>query len=298
LTRRAAFKFHGSMRFESGRLIALLSIVFPCCVCGEPQTQRRNAEAAALQTQYDAKVKQDVQQPYEAEVVEVRTKYVASLQGMLEIAQRAGKLDEVLAMKKEMEAMALGRSVPDNDHPPIPASLKQLREGYRGSLARLEADRTQKLRPLQASYVKSLDGIVARLTKEGSFEEAVAVKKQRDVIGSIAPDVEAPRLAGLGKPSPLLTKAQLIAKPWRYEVPTDKQAPAILTFNADKTLGSTKSGRGTWQIRDKILRVHIDSIDFWAELSLEFESSKSGIVLNEVTSSRGRRPNAMLIQGR
>jgi hypothetical protein len=139
--------------------------------------------------------------------------------------------------------------------------------------------------------------MIARLTKEGNFEEAVAVKKQRDALGSTAPDVEPPRLAGFSKPRPLLTRAQLVAKTWRYEVPTDKQAPAILTFNADKTLGSNKSGRGTWQMRDKILRVHIASIDFWAELSLEFESSKSGLVLNEVTSSRGKRPNAMLIQG-
>jgi len=297
LTLDQVFRFHDAMRLKGDWFVVLLSIALPCGVFGEQPPQRRNAEADAIQAQYDAKVKQEVQQPYEAGVVGVRTKYVADLQAMLETAQRAGKLEDVLAMKKEMEAIALGRSVPANDDPVIPASLKQLRESYRDSLARLDAERAQRLRPLQASFVKSLDGMIARLTKEGSFDEAVAVKKQRDAVGTTAPEVEPPRLAGLGRPPPLLTKAQLIAKPWRYEVPTDKQAPGIFTFNADKTLSSTKSGRGTWQMRDKILRVHIASSDFWAELSLEFESSKSGIVLNEVISSRGRRPNAMLIQG-
>jgi formylglycine-generating enzyme required for sulfatase activity len=156
----------------------------------------------ALKEQYDEKVKLEVQQSHDAAIVDLNTKYTAALDRALESAQRAGKLEDAVALRGDKEALALGKGVPATDDEGAPSALKQLRDTYRQAAGRLEAERVKKLQPLQAAFAKALDGLVTTLTKEGKLDEAMMVKRRRDELAAAVP---APAPTTLGVPSTAIT---------------------------------------------------------------------------------------------
>src|SRR3954470_6018705 len=91
-------------------------------------------EFTALQAQFDAKSKMEAQQPYDAGVVDLNVKYTTALERALESAQRAGNLEDAVAIKSEKEAVSLGKGVPATDGEKSPAVIKQLRGAYRVAL--------------------------------------------------------------------------------------------------------------------------------------------------------------------
>src|SRR5688572_7722769 len=58
-------------------------------------------EWMALKTQFDERVRVEVQQPYDAGIVDLNVKYTTALDRALDTAQRAGKLEDALALKAE-----------------------------------------------------------------------------------------------------------------------------------------------------------------------------------------------------
>jgi hypothetical protein len=137
-------------------------------------------EFAALRTLYEGKVKVEVQQPYDGAVADLNVKYTAALNQAQQAAQQAGKLDDVLAVRAEKDAIGTGRGVATADDEQTPPPLKQLRSTYRAAIFRLESERLQRLQVLQAELGKAVDGLTITLTKQGRLDEALAVKQQRE----------------------------------------------------------------------------------------------------------------------
>ena len=137
-------------------------------------------EIAELQSKYDERVTLDVLRPHYLAVADLNTKFASALERAQEATQRAGSLEEALAIKTEKEAVLSGKYSPSADDAKTSASLKTLRSTYRNALARLELDRDKKLRPLKEVYAKSLDAVILTMTKSGKLEQAMVLKKMRE----------------------------------------------------------------------------------------------------------------------
>jgi hypothetical protein len=144
--------------------------------------ERVVSELVPLQADYDLKSKAQVLQPYENAVADLNAKYLASLENSRATAQKTGKLDEALAYKAEIEAVVTTKSVPSPDDANTQGGLKKLRSAYRTAVGKLSQDRDRKLQPLKDAYSKALDPLLARLTKEGRFEDAQIVKAKQDLL--------------------------------------------------------------------------------------------------------------------
>lgn len=144
-------------------------------------------EIAALQAKFDEKVKLEIMEAHDSAVTDLKTKFLAALERTLEVAKKGGSLEEALTLKKEREAALSGQYSPLSDDPGTPSTLKGLRKIYRDGLARLEADKERKLRPLKDAFAKALEGHIVAMTKAGDLEKAIQVKKLRE--GLIAPPV-------------------------------------------------------------------------------------------------------------
>lgn len=146
---------------------------------GQPQ-EKIVPELAPLQADYDSKSKAQVIQPYENAIAELRAKYLASLENARVSAQKAGKLDEALAYKAEIESITATKSVPPTDDAGTQDGLKKLRAAYRTAAGKMTQDKERRLQPLKDAYSKVLDPLVVRLTKEGRLEDAQIVKARQD----------------------------------------------------------------------------------------------------------------------
>jgi hypothetical protein len=273
--------------------------------------EKGDSELAALQARFEAQHSKDVLQPHEVAMVDLNTKYIASLERALANAQKAGKLDDALAAKGEIELLSTGKRVPPEDDAIVPESLKQLRETYRVAAARHDAERAKRTRTLQDMYATALDALVIRLTKEGKFDEALAARQKREQIAKAAAHnaivgdlfgggygkgiTVAPGAAPRAASSPV-TEAQLVAKTWKHLVPTDNLGPSVYTFKDDHTVTSSKGNKGTWSVKDNVLRIEMTKNGFWVEISLQPDPAYANLTLRELDSSRGKRPNTVMTQ--
>jgi hypothetical protein len=131
-----------------------------------------------LEKQFDTKVESEVTGPYKAAVDDLNKKYLASLDRVRQSAQQAAHLDEALAVTAEMERVKKGGSDSGQDDPKASPGLKNLVSIYRTSLARLNAERDTKARPLNETYARALDDLIPALTKEGKLEEAKSAREK------------------------------------------------------------------------------------------------------------------------
>lgn len=137
-------------------------------------------ELVPLQADYDSKSKAQVMQPYENAVADLNAKFLATLENSRASAQKAGKLDEALSYKAEIDSIVATKSVPASDDATTPDGLKKLRSSYRAAAGKLSQEKDRKLQPLKDAYSRVLDPLVVRLTKEGRLEDAQLVKAKQD----------------------------------------------------------------------------------------------------------------------
>lgn len=134
-------------------------------------------ELDTLRSKYDEKVKLDVLRPHELAVSDLQAKFVSALERSQDAAQKAGRLEEAVALKAEKEAVLAGSYKPADDSSNAGSAIKTLRTTYLTALAKLELERDRKLQPISDGFSRSLDGMIDALTKSGKLDEAVKAKK-------------------------------------------------------------------------------------------------------------------------
>jgi hypothetical protein len=167
---------------NSQRVSCFAACVFIACSLQGQGTV--NPEFETLKAQFEQKVKEEVMSLFDAGVADLKNKYSAALARAMETAQQDGKLDDAVAIKAENESIASGADIPVKDEETAPAALKQLRLSYRGAVARLEAERDQRLKPLQSALGTAVGTLVASLTREQKVQEALAVKQQGEALAT------------------------------------------------------------------------------------------------------------------
>lgn len=133
---------------------------------GESFEQRR----AAVTTQRDE------------QLVKLETGYQAALNRHLEKVKASGKLEDVLILRDEIEAVKDGT----DPLPPLPATagneFKQLRKTYDESRARILKTHETSVADLAAKATEALKAKEVQLTKAGKIEQALEAKKLREAI--------------------------------------------------------------------------------------------------------------------
>jgi hypothetical protein len=105
------------------------------------------------------------------------TGYISALERQLAVTQRGGDLEEVLALKQEIEAL----KAPKPALPELPANaaatFKKLRETYEGSVAKSVKEHAVKRVELADRMVKALKELEVQQTKDGKIEGALATRR-------------------------------------------------------------------------------------------------------------------------
>ena len=142
-------------------------------------------ELDALKQEYDALVG-IANAPHLAALVDLDKKYLARLVKEQEAAQQGGKLEEAVAIETEKKTVTSGSGVPLQDAANTPPVLKKMHATYRSEVARLEALRDKKIKPLRDDFAKKLEVLTTSLTKKGKLEEALTVKRFRESLPALA----------------------------------------------------------------------------------------------------------------
>ncbi|MEM7601669.1 MAG: hypothetical protein AAF357_09665, partial [Verrucomicrobiota bacterium] len=106
-------------------------------------------------------------------VLEFQQRYVEELDNLAKQAQLAGQLEEMLAIKEEIEGFKSG---PGSNLAGYPAAAK-LRGIYDSNLGPLEATAKEKISAALKQHIAEVSGLVSSLTSAGNIDEAMAANK-------------------------------------------------------------------------------------------------------------------------
>ena len=127
----------------------------------------------------------------EKPIRDLNEKYAASLKSLQEKVRKAGKLDQTLEVKNELEGFASGKTKPAEDFD----ELRRLQTIYAEQSERLKRNLKRDLKPLLASYRKNLASLKEDLTKQNKLEEAVATAKEEERSLALLENVDSSGLA-------------------------------------------------------------------------------------------------------
>lgn len=168
-------------------------------------------ELKALDDQFQKLTVERVTTPFEKGLANLNTNYLGGLDRAIADAKKAGSLDTVLALEQEKNRIASGGSVPPEDEPTAPESLKKLRVIYREALAKLETERTANLKALIDPLIVRLKQLEIDLTKQDRVAHAKTAREYRERL-------EAP-------PGSNETSATIVTPPTPTPSPSSPTAP-------------------------------------------------------------------------
>jgi hypothetical protein len=111
---------------------------------------------------------------------DLATKYREALEKKRASAQETGNLENLMAVKAELEHLAKGD---DSAPPPKAADLAKLRQIYRDQKAKLVPQVDAAVLAVNRDYAKEMTKLVTELTKAGKADEALKVREKLDELG-------------------------------------------------------------------------------------------------------------------
>jgi hypothetical protein len=129
-----------------------------------------------IEAQYRTEWERNVVAKHAAAVAELDGKYAGALDRAMQEASKAGRLEEAVALKKEIQRITDKLALPrtDVDVPPVVANF---RKTYRDQLARLAVEREKAGNPIVQQFGMALVALQTELTQAGKLEEALVVKE-------------------------------------------------------------------------------------------------------------------------
>ena len=111
---------------------------------------------------------------------DLETKYREALEKKRASAQESGNLENLMAVKAELDHLAKGD---DSAPPPKAAELAKLRQIYRDQKAKLVPQVEAAVQAVNRDYAKEMTKLVTELTKAGKADEALKVREKLDEFG-------------------------------------------------------------------------------------------------------------------
>lgn len=134
---------------------------------------------ALLEAEFLSEYEQLVERVFKDNERELDLKYYQALDRILDLAVKAARLEEAIAIREEKKRIDEATGVPTVDSPTDPESLKQVRATYRIQRQKLEAERDLTAGPVFANHDENLAAYQTLLTTEGKLDDALKVKEAR-----------------------------------------------------------------------------------------------------------------------
>lgn len=106
--------------------------------------------------------------------------YLRSLGTLESSLQKAGRLEPLLAVKRERERFAAESSVGDSDLSEAVQELREVQDAFVAAAGNTELRQARATNELARKLDRTLEALTADLTRNGAFEDAVAVKTFRE----------------------------------------------------------------------------------------------------------------------
>ena len=203
-------------------------------------------EYQALRTAFDRKVQSEILDSYQSKIGELNAKYVAALDRELAGFQKAGKLDDVLALNAEKALLLSPKGLPPEDDPKTLLSVKQLRVTYRTAQSKLAEEVERKYKPTRESFQKSLSDLVVNLTQSGKLDEAVFVKKSRDELPAAIVSTSQPAVPTTKEKTPPAVIGGDWGKPFKEVTNDAKLVGFVISYDKDKGNTVIQSAQPLW----------------------------------------------------
>jgi hypothetical protein len=197
------------------------------CVCSflassMPGSAQDKTAAAAdlkqLRAGYEAQLDK-VNKAWESSVTNYQAQYIRSLTVLEKSLQEKGKLDPLLAAKKERERFAADPKVEEANLSVDVPELSALQMGYMKGLTSFPLKKARDVVTIAEQYKKSLTSVQEKTTKSGNLDAAIEVKAEREAVEN-RPEVSAARFA--------IAEADA-NKPPEEEKPAGMEKPASTT---------------------------------------------------------------------
>ncbi len=120
----------------------------------------------------------------------LRDKYLVSLDRLEKAMQEAGRLEVIMAVRKERERYKADKSLPAPGEDVDAPELASMCHNFVAAVRSEELDHARKTVTLAGQYERSLAALQERYTREGKYDAAIAVKNERGLAGG-RPEVTA-----------------------------------------------------------------------------------------------------------
>jgi serine/threonine protein kinase len=153
-------------------------------------------ELAVLDTEFQKLKMERVIAPFEAEVAKLNASYTAGLEREIMKDRAEGRPDEALLLEEERTLIRDRQIVPSLEEESAPGNptsdrLKRFRVTYRKMLAKLEAQRVEKLKSVIGPLDFPLRTLETDLTKQGRVTDAKVVREYRESLRSALGSIKA-----------------------------------------------------------------------------------------------------------
>jgi hypothetical protein len=138
-----------------------------------------NSRLQAALAEYDRTIAAKVDPKTVKSRLLLEEKYRTALQRQLDRAVEAGKLEEAVDLKRELERVNDSQPLPEADEG-VHEEVRKLRKTYRDQLAEIERERLELTKPIRRVFDRDLEALQRDLTRAGQLEEALKVKMTRD----------------------------------------------------------------------------------------------------------------------
>jgi hypothetical protein len=106
--------------------------------------------------------------------------YLKNLQDFRKAATAQGNLDNVMAVRAEIDRVTNWVEPPESEKKKLPSDLQPVRRQYDAGLARIVADGLAKSTALRQAYARDLEAMQRRLTQLDQIDAALVVKQERN----------------------------------------------------------------------------------------------------------------------
>lgn len=136
-----------------------------------------NSDLDRVRTIYENNLKK-IQTEHRTKIATAPQQYLNALRAVNRRYQASGALEPLMLVKQERTRFEKEKAVPSPANPELPEDVQRIQRAYVKNLGVADTERMKTLVTLTDRYLTYLDRSMRALTKNGSFDQALAVKKE------------------------------------------------------------------------------------------------------------------------
>jgi hypothetical protein len=157
--------------------ILLLLTAFSSFAQSQLSSADKPIDLKTLQDMY-AKAIQKVEGDNASAAQSLSATYVKELQTLQQTAKKAGDIEQLTAVNRELERFKTEQTVPDQPDASIPDAVKKLQTQYKSVVTKNDLEKNKKIVSITKQYLENLTSLQTNLTKGDKVNEALDVNAE------------------------------------------------------------------------------------------------------------------------